>query len=61
MSRPGSDNGAEIWDGLSRNPGDPMFDQPKIASGTGLERDQALVSPSGMVETPRLQAKERIV
>jgi hypothetical protein len=42
MNRPGSESGAEVWDGFSRNLGDPAFDQPTLASGTGLERDQAL-------------------
>jgi hypothetical protein len=42
MNRPGSESGAKIWDGFSRNLGDPAFDQPRLASGTGLERDQAL-------------------
>jgi hypothetical protein len=46
MNRPGSESGAKIWDGFSRNLGDPAFDQPTLASGTGLERDQALrISP----------------
>ena len=41
MNWPGSESGAEVRDGFSRNLGDPVFDQPTIASGTGLERDQA--------------------
>ena len=42
MNGPRSENGAEVWDGFPRNLGDPVFDLPTIASGTGLERDQAL-------------------
>jgi len=41
MSRPGSESGAKIWDGFSRNLGGPVFDLPTVASGTGLDRGQA--------------------
>jgi hypothetical protein len=41
MNRPGSESGAKIWGGFSRNLGGPVFDLPTIASGTGLERGQA--------------------
>ena len=42
MNQPGSESGAKVWDGFSRNLGDPALEQPTLASGTGLERDQAL-------------------
>jgi hypothetical protein len=53
MNRPGSESGAKIWDGFSRNLGDPAFDQPTIASGTGLERGQAGAEISAARERTR--------
>jgi hypothetical protein len=48
--RPGSESGAKVWDGFPRNLGDAVFDPPHIASGTGLERDQALAEVSAARE-----------
>jgi hypothetical protein len=46
-SRPGSESGAEVWDGLPRDLGDPAFDQLKQPCGTGLNKlGQALVEVS---------------
>ena len=31
--RPGSESGAKVWDGFSRNLGDPVYERLHIASG----------------------------
>jgi hypothetical protein len=54
MNWPGSQTGAKVRDGLFRNLGAPVIDQPMIASGAGLERDQALrISPAAWERTRR--------
>ena len=53
MNWPGSQSGAKVRDGLCRNLGDPVTDQPTIASGTGLERDQACAEFSTARERTR--------
>jgi len=34
---PGSESGAEVWDGLSRNLGAPVIDRLRIADGTAAD------------------------
>jgi len=33
LNRPGSENGAEVWNGFSRNLGEPVIDLLQIAEG----------------------------
>ena len=37
LDRPGSESGAKVWDGLSRNLGDPALTDCEIADGTAAE------------------------